>query len=71
MEELIAIKVGFAEAWALQKAVLAVLEARFDPVPVDVLQRVKQVRDDEQLLQLTRQAACCPDLETFRQNLGA
>ena len=71
LEELIAVKVGLAVARALQEAVLDVLEARFGPVPVNVMQRVKQVWDDDELRQLNRQAARCPDLETFRQNLGA
>ena len=54
-----------------QQDVLEVLEARFGLVPLDVAQRVKQVRNADNLSQLIRQAARCPDLEAFRQALGA
>jgi hypothetical protein len=53
-----------------QQAVLEVLEARFGPVPLEVVRRVKEVTDADQLSQLIKQAARCPNLETFRQALG-
>lgn len=59
------------EAQGMQKAVLRLLEDRFGPVPVDVVQRVRDVTNADHLLQLISQAACCPDLETFRQALSA
>jgi hypothetical protein len=52
-----------------QQDVLEVLEARFGPVSLDMVQRVKQVTNADQLSQLIKQAARCPDLETFRQAL--
>jgi hypothetical protein len=54
-----------------QRDVFEVLEARFGPVPPDVVQRVKEVTNAGQLSQLIKQAARCPDMETFRQALGA
>lgn len=59
------------EAQVMQKAVLRLLADRFGPVPVDVAQRVKDVTNADQLMQLISQAGRCPDLEAFRQALGA
>jgi hypothetical protein len=53
-----------------QRDVLEFLEARFGPVPLDVMQRVKEVTNADRLSQLIKQSARCPDLEAFRQALG-
>ena len=53
-----------------QQALLDFLEARFGPVPVDLAHRVKDVTNLDRLKQLTKQAAICSDLESFRQELG-
>lgn len=53
-----------------QQNLLEVLEARFGPVPLDVVQRVKEVTNAAQLSQLIKQASRCPDLESFRPALG-
>jgi hypothetical protein len=65
LNELIAEK----NAEVRQRDVLEVLEARCGPVPLDVVQQIKQITNADQLLQLIKQAARCPDLETFRQAL--
>jgi hypothetical protein len=67
LNELIAEK----NAEVRQQDVLEVLEARFGLVPLDVAQRVKAVTNADHLSQLIKQAARCPDLETFRQALSA
>jgi hypothetical protein len=54
-----------------QQDLLKFLEVRFGPAPLDVVQRVKEVTNAGHLWQLIEQAARCPDLETFRQALGA
>ena len=66
LDELIAEKV----AERMQKVLLGVLEVRLGPVPVDLVHRVKEVSNTDRLLQLTKQAAICADLESFRQDLG-
>jgi len=66
LNELIAEKV----AEERQQALLNFLEARFGPMPVDLLHRVKDVTKADRLEQLTKQAALCSDLESFRQELG-
>ena len=71
LNELIDEKVAEGVAEGRQQDVLEVLEARFGLVPLDVVQRVKAVTNAGQLSQLIKQAARCPDLEAFRQALGA
>src|SRR5437868_3834582 len=67
LNDLIAEKV----AQGLQKAVLALLEDRFGPVPLDIVQRVKEITDTDHLLQLNKRAARCPEPGALRQDLGA
>jgi hypothetical protein len=53
-----------------QQDVLEFLEARFGLVPLEVVQRIKEVTSADHLSLLIKQAARCPDLEAFRQALG-
>jgi hypothetical protein len=71
LKELIDQKVAHKVAEAMQKSVLRMLGDRFGPVPPDVSQRIGDVTNTDQLVQLGSQAARCPDLETFRRHLGA
>jgi hypothetical protein len=71
LNELVAEQVAKKLAEKLQKAVLGLLEKRFGSVPLDLVPRIKGVTNADQLSQLIDRAALCPDLETFRQDLGA
>jgi hypothetical protein len=71
LDEKFAERVSEQVAERLQMAVLGLLEKRFESVPLDLVQQVKEVTNADQLLQLNNRAAVCPDLETFRQHLGA
>lgn len=66
LNDLIAEKV----AERMQKTLLGLLEARFGPVPADLVQRVKEVPNADRLDQLTKQAGTCSDLGAFRRDLG-
>jgi hypothetical protein len=70
LKELIDEQVAEKVAEGRRQDVLDVLEARFGVVPLDVVQRVKDVTNANHLSQLIKQAARCPDLEAFRQALG-
>jgi hypothetical protein len=52
-----------------QEAILDVLTARFGAVPQNVRKPLRSVVELKRLRALTRVAAQCPDLETFRQHL--
>ena len=49
-----------------QQYIVTVLEARFDHVPVDVVEGIESIDDQAQLRGLVRLAASCPDLAAFR-----
>jgi hypothetical protein len=46
------------------------LRARFDAVPSELEDRIRSVLDRDALTQLTRSAAACKDLESFRNSLS-
>jgi hypothetical protein len=56
-------------AETLQKAILALLKARFGSVPRDVRRLLDEVLDEDKLISLNVLAAQCPDIETFREAL--
>jgi hypothetical protein len=70
INEKVAEKLAAGVAERRQLAVLEFLEARFGLVPLEVVQRIKEVTSADHLSQLIKQAARCPDLEAFRQALG-
>ena len=45
---------------------LAVLETRFGAVPPDLIEEIQSVDNDDQLIDMVRQAAVCRDLDAFR-----
>ncbi|HEY7424689.1 MAG TPA: hypothetical protein VH682_10715 [Gemmataceae bacterium] len=53
----------------MQKAILALLKARFGSVPRDVRRLLGEVLDEDKLTSLNVLAAQCPDMEAFRQTL--
>lgn len=53
----------------MQKALLALLKARFGSVPRDVRRLLREVLDEEKLIALNVLAGQCPDLEAFREAL--
>ena len=52
------------------RAILTVLEARFGEIPREVAEAVTSVSDDNQIRDLVRKAAACPDLDAFRSELA-
>ena len=56
-------------ARALHDALLAFLEARFGSVPQAVADELRSVTDEQQLTQLARTAAVCPNVEDFRAQI--
>jgi len=50
----------------LHYAILAVLEDRFGAVPPDLIEEIQSVDNDDQLIDMVRQAAACRDLDAFR-----
>jgi hypothetical protein len=52
-----------------QEVIAEFLSARFGTIPRDVTTRLRSVQDPKRLKRLTRLAAQCPDLETFRAEL--
>jgi hypothetical protein len=57
------------EAETMHKAIVAVLEERFGPVPEDITAALTLVVDEDRLRGLVRQAARCADLNAFRASL--
>jgi hypothetical protein len=58
--------------WACARThqdILAVLETRFGEVPRDLPEKIASVVDDDQLTELVRKAASCPDLKAFRNEV--
>jgi hypothetical protein len=45
--------------------ILSILERRFGPVPCELATQVRLTIEEQRLLKLTIEAACCPDLEAF------
>jgi hypothetical protein len=58
-------------AETLHRAILAILEARFPPIPRDLPRRLRKILDEPRLQQLILLAAKCPDLSAFRESLVA
>ena len=54
----------------LRAAVGELLEARFAPVPPELLERVNVTADPDTLRRWLRTAATAPDLATFRDGVG-
>lgn len=52
-------------------AILRFLNARFGPVPTDIVTRVRTIDDAQQLDGLFTVVAQCPDLEALRTRLQA
>jgi hypothetical protein len=52
-----------------QETILAVLKARFGAVPEGIAERLRKLRSQKKLKALVKQAALCPDLDAFRQQL--
>jgi hypothetical protein len=52
-----------------RRDILTCLEARFGDVPRDLAQAIEAVADDDRLTELVRQAAACPDLQAFHNEL--
>jgi hypothetical protein len=48
---------------AMQGAIIEVLRTRFGEVPAELENRIRSVQDQDDLTQMTRQAAACRDLE--------
>ena len=59
------------EAKATRRSILAFLEARFATVLPEIPPLLDKVTDEARLGELTRFAALCPDLESFRRRLEA
>src|SRR5262249_44041472 len=54
---------------ALGKAIRAVLDVRFGPVPPAISNNLSRVRDEEALFRLTRATGSCRSLEEFANAL--
>jgi predicted transposase YdaD len=52
------------------EAILGFLEARFGSVPPEVVTQLRTILDEEQLRDLNRHAALCPDLAAFQARLA-
>ena len=52
-----------------QEMILTFLEARLGPVPQDLAVELRAIVDEEKLHHLTREAALCPDLDSFRAQM--
>jgi hypothetical protein len=52
-----------------QRAILTVLKVRFGIVPQEVVEAVQAVSEESKLEELLQFAACCHDLEAFRQRV--
>jgi hypothetical protein len=50
--------------------IVAVLEARFGEVPVDLAEEIESIDDERQRRGLVRLAASCPDLDAFRNSVA-
>lgn len=48
-----------------QESIVTFLKTRFGPVPVEILQAIRGIADQERLEQMTELAAGCPSLEAF------
>jgi hypothetical protein len=59
------------EADTTRRNILATLEARLGPIPVDRLAELNAVEDDGRLRGLLRLAATCPDVDAFVAGLAA
>jgi hypothetical protein len=70
LQELIAEQRAEAKVQTQHEAILDVLEARFGPVPAEVRSSLMRVTGEQRLRELIRQAAQCPDLDTFRHHLA-
>jgi len=70
LEELIVLPVRRKLAMWARLTVLHWLKDRFGSVPPDIEHRVQEITKPDVLWQIESKAACCPDLETFRQALG-
>ncbi len=51
--------------------ILAFLEARFGPIPVDLATALQAIYDEQKLKDLVTFAALCPSLEAFRARVQA
>ena len=59
-----------AESKARQETIIEFLRTRFGDVPTELEDRSRSVLDKDALMQMTRNAAACPDLETFQKSLA-
>ena len=53
-----------------RKSILLVLVERFGPAANSVVSALDSISDDEKLDELTRLAAKCPDIKTFKQEIS-
>jgi hypothetical protein len=58
-------------AKCLHQAIEGVLKARFASVPADLSAALGKNTDGDRLQQLNTAAACCPNLDAFRHELGS
>jgi hypothetical protein len=70
IDEIVSEALSEAEPKIRQDSILEVLRARFDAVPSELEDRIRSVLDRDALTQLTRSAAACKDLESFRNSLS-
>ncbi len=62
------------EEWVaerLHKAILAVLESRFETVPLELVNLLRSVRKEKKLIDLNVKASACASLDNFRDALLA
>ena len=59
-----------AELKTSHKLIIEVLKARFGDVPTELEDRIRSVLDKDALMQMTRNAAACSDLQAFQKSLA-
>ena len=52
-----------------QEDILEVLQARFEAVPDNIIERLRAVRSEKKLLALIKLAVRCSNLDAFRKKL--